>query len=201
MTDTLECPCGQRLRLARNRAARRIRCPTCQTVLDVPAELRDEADAPETVAVVEELTCPGCRKRWPTDTAVCIDCGHDFRSGRKVRRTVQATEETVNMGWSGFFGYTRFTVRRDPKNRWWLVKRTWFLFFGGKPTEIPLSEYTAVATDHQQSGDDEEATHKFYLYLEGRGKSRRIWSGGRDDKMRELIDVLRTNVGLAIRRK
>ena len=200
MSDTLECPCGRRLRLTRNRAARRVRCPTCQTVLDVPAELRDEADAAETVAVVEELKCPGCRKRWPTDTAVCIECGHDFRSGRKVRRTVQATEETVNMGWSGFFGYTRFTVRRDPKNRWWLVRKSWFLFVGLAPTEFALSDYTAVATDHAELVGEEDAD-LYYLYLEGRGKSRRIWSGGRDDKMRELIDVLRTNVGLAIRRK
>ena len=200
MFDTFECPCGQRLRLKVSRAAERVRCPTCQAVLEVPAELRDEDDAPETVAVIEELTCPGCRKRWPTDTALCIDCGHDFRSGRKVRRRLQVREEFVDMGWSRFLMSTRFTVRRDPKGKWWLVKKSWFLFVGLAPTEFALADYTAVATDHADLGGEED-DDMYYLYLEGRGKSRRIWSGGRDDKMRELIDLLTNSVGLDVRRK
>jgi LSD1 subclass zinc finger protein len=199
MSDEVACPCGQRIRLALNRAARRVRCPTCQTVLEVPDELRVAADddGPEVVAVVEELTCRGCRKRWPKGTALCIDCGHDFRSGRTVRRRMPAKEESVDMGFTGFLTTTRFTVRRDDRGKWWLVKKSWFLFFGLKPTEFPLADYPAVATDYADLGDDH---HMYYLYLEGRRGPRRIWSGTSDDKMRELIDALRNGPGLTVRR-
>ena len=201
MSGVLECECGRRIKLPLPGGATRVRCPNCAEVLTVPVGQQDDDDAPEPLGVVQELTCPGCRRRWPTGTAICIECGHDFRSGKKVRKRVAESEEVVNMGWSGFLKRTRFIVRRDAKGRTWLVKKKWFLFFALKTEEFALADFDAVATDHTQSGNDEEATHYFYLSLEGRKASRSIWSGTNDDAMRRLIDALRRAANLAVKRK
>lgn len=60
---------------------------------------------------------------------------------------VQAQELTFDMGWNGRFRDIRFTVRRDTKDRWWFIKRSWFLIFVGKPVEFDLSNYSGVVEE------------------------------------------------------
>jgi hypothetical protein len=149
--------------------------------------------------ILKEHICPGCGRRWEQAVAVCIECGHDFRSGGKLRRRVAESDTLVDMGFSGFLIRIRFIVRRDTKGRWWLIRKKSFLFFGVGTREFALSDYSAVATDFRQTEDDGDGVSD--LYLEGRGRPTRIWSGTRDDRMRELIDLLHSGPGLAIRRK
>jgi len=104
---TFKCQCGKVLKVRDNAAGKRVRCPNCQTVVQVPTpkpagpppdakgavvdKPQDEADfglqgyEPEHGEQRVEGAfkfCPTCHMRLPETTVICTTCGYDFRIGK-----------------------------------------------------------------------------------------------------------------------
>src|SRR5262249_47424324 len=158
--------------------AERARCPGCQALLDVPADLQLLAPLPETVGLEETLICPGCKKQWPAGTALCVECGYDFRTAKKVKRKYQVMDESIDLGLFGT--YTRFTLRRDQKGKLSLIRTTRFLWIPLGTWVISLKDYDAVATNYSLESNGEFEYDQFYLELWGRGRPLEIWRGTRE---------------------
>jgi hypothetical protein len=93
-----ECPgCARRLQIPDAYRGKRSKCPECGAVSLVPGTPEPApvavrpaavgegtpADA-DTIAVVEVgPTCPNCRMVLPVGAVLCVNCGHDFRTGRQ----------------------------------------------------------------------------------------------------------------------
>lgn len=68
MSISLTCDCGQRLRVKETQAGRKVRCPTCRTVMTVPAPVEEQTTEDEVLNVLlsdspgEEETRPPARR-------------------------------------------------------------------------------------------------------------------------------------------
>ncbi|MFN0055141.1 MAG: HEAT repeat domain-containing protein [Planctomycetales bacterium] len=74
---TVPCGCGKKLRVKAEYAGRKVKCPACQQPVMVPVPAAKEA-APE------EKTCPDCLASVPAKMVLCVHCGLDFRTGKKL---------------------------------------------------------------------------------------------------------------------
>src|SRR5262249_26557323 len=140
------------------------------TLLKVPLHLRSVVP-PDTFQVEAVRVCPGCRRQWPEGTVLCTDCGHDFRTGKKVKRTYPVRDETVVAGWFFLGCHSRFTVRRDQKGHLFLIKQSFFLWIPVWTTVIDLRDYDAVVTDYKYIKHGDIQYDEFYLELHGRDRS------------------------------
>jgi hypothetical protein len=122
MTITFTCSgCGRRLKVSEVYRGKRTKCPECAAVSVVPAG--DEPPPAEEGAIqeapaesgvarvglapgqaegigVSELgrTCPGCRKVLPRDAVLCVDCGYDLRTGRRLELAQERFEKKWDSG-------------------------------------------------------------------------------------------------------
>jgi hypothetical protein len=90
MPISVICPCGKKLRLADDKAGKRVRCPACNDVLDVEEcredkcgqlaeEVPEEIEELEESEEIEELEeAEGTRKK----PGSCLDCAFPMRSSR-----------------------------------------------------------------------------------------------------------------------
>ena len=83
------CPnCGQRLEAAPEMAGAQVECPACHQSFIVPAQqdegginkLRLKNSGPPQVP-----SCPHCNLSLPPDTVICMNCGRDLRTGKKLK--------------------------------------------------------------------------------------------------------------------
>ena len=88
MSSVLECGCGKKLKVKEEWAGRKVKCPSCQAVLRIPAS--DQADGSDSyeLRVAEEPTptadtepCPNCGFHLPHTAHLCSQCGFDFITG------------------------------------------------------------------------------------------------------------------------
>jgi hypothetical protein len=97
---SFKCQCGKGLKVRDEAAGKKVRCPACKQVIQIPAASpeppeqaapKDEADfglqdyEPEHgEQKVEDAGkhCPECHMRLPVSAVLCTTCGHDFRTGR-----------------------------------------------------------------------------------------------------------------------
>jgi hypothetical protein len=200
MAIVFQCTCGTPLRADADDASERVRCPTCHAVVAVPAGLRPAAQPSDTFQIESLRTCPGCKKQWPAGTVVCVDCGHDFRSGKRRRRTYQVRDSYVDLGCTILGTYTRYSVRRDTDDCRCLFIQSWFLWIPLGSVFIDLAGYDAVATGYEEP-DEFENCQKFSLRLQGPRKACvPIWSGQQEERMHKLIDMLKDATRLVITR-
>jgi hypothetical protein len=75
MSIVVTCTCGKRLQVPDQLAGKRGKCAGCGNVLAIPAP-------PEPAA---SRTCPSCREPVGPVAILCVNCGHDFRTGERVR--------------------------------------------------------------------------------------------------------------------
>lgn len=75
MPIVVTCTCGKRLQVPDQLAGKRGKCAGCGNVLAIPAP-------PEPAA---SRTCPSCREPVGPVAILCVNCGHDFRTGERVR--------------------------------------------------------------------------------------------------------------------
>ncbi|MCI0683528.1 MAG: hypothetical protein L0Y71_15595 [Gemmataceae bacterium] len=85
MAIELACTCGQKLRVEEARAGERVKCPRCQALVVVAGREAFAAAAEADNA----KTCPDCGKRLPTDAVVCVNCGLDLQTGRRLKTTIK----------------------------------------------------------------------------------------------------------------
>ncbi len=103
------CQCGKKLVAKDELAGKTVRCPQCKQPLVIRApqaeplaggigDLLDEEGyvAPPTA----ENACPSCGKEFRADAVICVHCGLDRRSGKKVAvtRIKEAPRPSLEVG-------------------------------------------------------------------------------------------------------
>ena len=113
MTIAYHCPgCQKKLHVAADALGKRVKCPGCGTVFALPAAAPAAPRAPQTeqvrktspavppqtaaaqtTAALGKLSsspaangksCPSCQAALAADAAICVNCGLDLRSGKKL---------------------------------------------------------------------------------------------------------------------
>jgi hypothetical protein len=196
MAIRARCSCGKQVQALDELAGRRVRCPACQGLVRLPGEPQGQAG----YGIEKARKCPGCKREWPVDTVLCIDCGHNFETGRKLRTKYNVPDRVLDVGASWLGPYARYRVFRNERGRACLnVSRT-FLFLPLGSATYDLSDYRAVLTDFAAGDDDSPDT--FYLELEGRGeRAVRIFRSSDEEKFKELTDLLAQAGRIEIKRK
>ncbi len=109
MSISVECHCGERLSVPSDLAGKRYPCPVCQANLEVPSE--ETAHSEESAYRAEAICkCPKCRKEWPNKTAVCIECGYNFRTGKKLKTIRKVRDRYVDLGKPFLGSYSRYSA-------------------------------------------------------------------------------------------
>lgn len=80
MPIPFQCACGASLKVKDALAGKKVKCPTCGNSVLVPAPPEEGDDD-----LVDVKECPSCGETLAGDAVICIDCGHDFRTGKKAR--------------------------------------------------------------------------------------------------------------------
>jgi hypothetical protein len=152
MPIPFRCPCGQRLQAPDDQAGREMRCPRCRELVGVPA-----ADTAEGYGVERVQKCPGCKREWPVGTVVCIDCGYNFETRRKMKTKYKVPDRALVVGATWLGTYTSYRVYRDDrgKPRLDISRKLLFLPVGGASHD--LSTFRAVLTDYAE-GDESGGT-------------------------------------------
>jgi hypothetical protein len=99
---------------------------------------------------------------------VCIDCGHNFETGRKMRKKSNIPDRVIDESASWLGISTRYRVFRGKRGQPCLQVSQMFLFFPVVSATYNLSESRAILTDF--SAGDEEGPDVFWLESEGPGK-------------------------------
>src|SRR5207245_1675133 len=111
MTIQVKCSCGKRLQVSDDEAGRKVRCPSCKDLVRVPGE----AEEPAGFGVEQVRKCPNCKREWPLDAVVCIECGYNFETGRKMRTKYNIPDRVITLGAVWLGSYTRYRVFRSER--------------------------------------------------------------------------------------
>jgi hypothetical protein len=79
MPIAFRCTCGKALKTRDELAGKKIQCPRCQRVLQVPLPGATAAEDCGPAAT----ECPACGADLGPEAMVCVDCGLDLRTGRQ----------------------------------------------------------------------------------------------------------------------
>jgi hypothetical protein len=192
----VQCSCGTQVRALDEMAGRSVRCPACQGLVRLPGKSAEQAG----YGVEEVRKCPSCKHVWPADAVVCLDCGYNFETGRKMRTRYKVSDHAITVGitWLGF--YSRYTIFRGKRGQPCLKVIHKILFFSAGSATYDLSQYRAAVTNYISGTRDDP---EFYeVELEGPGKKTvKIYSGANEEKFKELLDVLSQVGRLEIKRK
>ena len=195
MPIEITCPnCSRKLRLRDDKAGRQIKCPGCGKALPVPAADADE----EAYDLAEAVTCPSCRRGLARGAVVCVECGYDFRTRRKLRTTYSGGGFSRDFGLTWLGSFHRYTFSRFRDGGWLLSvsRRLFFLPLGTH--EYDLRKYDSAVTDYTDGGDSGDI---YTLALQGkRGRRVTIYSGGSQEMMSWLVDSLQETAGLSVER-
>ncbi|GEM_PF-6721672 len=91
---SLQCGCGRQINVQDSLAGKRIKCPQCQAVVQVPhsSEAIQEGGAVG-LSPSDDKKCPGCNKLMLKEAVVCIHCGLNVKTGQrlqtKIKKSVQ----------------------------------------------------------------------------------------------------------------
>jgi hypothetical protein len=196
MTIQVQCSCGKQLVAEDDHFGRQVRCPSCQGLVQVPDEPAEQGG----YGVEQFRKCPGCKREWPLDTVVCVDCGYNFETRRKMKTRYDIVERNLDVGVAALGSFTRYRVFRNSRGRPCLTVTRKFLFVPLGSTTYDLGDFRAVLTDFTEGSD--EAPDVFYLELESRrGQNVRIFRSSDEEKMKELIDLVAHAGRLEIKRK
>lgn len=120
MTIRVRCDCGKKFQVADEQEGRKVRCPACQDLVEVPGEAA-EASA---YHLEKKAFCPKCRSDWPHGTELCTQCGHDFRTGKQVKPYDPEVRELVQWGW-GWLWCWKLLGERTDAGKLLLYERVW----------------------------------------------------------------------------
>jgi hypothetical protein len=123
MAIEFDCPqCGRRLRVAEEARGKKAKCPRCAAVMTAPSSDEDRTGASRVAQAVAPLpvataartrhgdeadgysvhetgpTCPGCHKVLARGAVLCVDCGIDLRTGRRLK-TVRDAGRAYERRW------------------------------------------------------------------------------------------------------
>jgi hypothetical protein len=199
MPITVECPeCYRQVSLPDESAGTTYQCSHCRTVIEIPGS--SPKDARKGYGVERRTrTCPGCARRLAPEAVVCIECGYDFRSGKRIRKRSGDARSWVYgvpaLGW-----YTRYAILQDRKGDWFLVIRSYFLFLPMSARQYDLALYEAACTDFRSAGRGRSYREWYSVALQGRRGRVVLYRGGRQVVFKWLVDALHQVAGLEIKR-
>ena len=198
MWHVLRCDCGESFSVRAAHAGQRLRCPVCAGVVVV----QEPPASPDAVYAVEQTRkCPKCQHLWSADTAVCVECGWNFRTGKRERTTYAVLDRYVDVGLPLLGTYTRLAVHRGRKGDLSLTEKSWFLFIPLGTSVLDLKEYEAVVTDFTP-GDDRERSDVLSVYLRDKQRNtRRLYRGGDEPTMKAIVEMLQEVAHLRVERK
>ena len=100
MPIVVQCgTCKKQFQAGDHLAGKQVKCPGCQTVLLIPGGQSAPAADPHPMDALlsdeiplrhkgaagpAEIKCPGCGTPVREDAVLCVDCGYNFRTGRKI---------------------------------------------------------------------------------------------------------------------
>lgn len=102
MPIRVKCVCQQQFDAPDHLAGKTVKCPKCASPIAIPnpamakaapvapnhmASLLDEAGVKQRSAT----GCPACGTPFPPDAVLCVECGYNFRTGRKLETKFVAT--------------------------------------------------------------------------------------------------------------
>jgi hypothetical protein len=190
MAIHVKCACGKEVKARDDQAGVKVRCSSCRAMVRVPEE---------EYGVERVRKCPGCKREWPVKTVVCVDCGYNFESRRKLKTTIRVPDRVIDVGvvWLGcYVRYRFFRIGSEALGLNWSRK---FFFIPLGNYNYNLKEYSAVLTDFVAGNDD--GPDMLYLRLEGRGKRTvTIYSSPDEEKFKELVDLISQAGGLEVKR-
>ena len=82
MAIVVTCTCGKQFKVKDELAGKRGKCAACGQVLSVPTlapSLDQEKASPST-----QRACPTCQKAVEPAAVICVNCGHDLRTGKQL---------------------------------------------------------------------------------------------------------------------
>ena len=194
MPIDIECPnCYRALTFADDQAGAPVKCPNPKCRAEFPLPDPAEADSPYGLGI--EVVCPHCQKEMAPDAVLCLECGYDTRTGKKVRREVE--EKDIRQSVDGI----RFRFVRDRRGRWTLGVEGRVLGLKTGAREFELRRYSAVVAAYSHSGEeDDESEGRVAVSLEAPdGRRERVYRGENRDLADWLMDVFRDEVGLKSR--
>jgi hypothetical protein len=124
-----------------------IRCPSCRTLLAVPAP-GESGRADKTYAVPQVFRCPKCKREMEEGAKLCINCGYNVQTGKQLTREVRVRE--VHRSWEfGFvpFFFTGIELDQTRKGGQWLAVTQRVLGIPLGTTEIDLRDCKEIWTD------------------------------------------------------
>jgi hypothetical protein len=143
MTLTLKCPdCDRPIEVQDQFSVGNVVCPACRCSVPVQAL--------GSYAIHEGKPCPNCQAECEPSAVLCIQCGYDFRTGRRVQKVVRV--QPYNFCWmSGLIPlgmYTAGQLQRDEDGFVTLSVTEHYFFIPLARHELDLKEYPEVHARH-----------------------------------------------------
>jgi hypothetical protein len=217
MTIRFSCSCGRTLQVRQDQAGQRIRCSQCREVVTVPTFAEEEAaPLPE---LAPHVDCPGCKTEWPPETVVCVKCGYNFKTGKKLKTRYKVSDQFIDVGTTWLGTYTRYSVKREKNGRLMFRRRKWWLWLPVGSFQLDLKGYDTVAITEGEdagrqvaqvavmtlstlAGESSSLEPMFAIQLEGpRRKPVRIYASANDGELRQIVDMLQAATGFKIERR
>src|SRR6266511_261471 len=175
----LQCECGKQFRVRDDQAGRKVRCPACQVLVKAPGKARAEG-----ISIEASVKCPRCKKHWPAETVVCIDCGWNFKTGRAMTTSYEVKMLRLPAGGTPIGGHY-LTLMRGRKGELTLTLHRRWLFIPYGSETIDPREYSTLVTDVVVGDGD---TPDWYTVdMEGPRKRKiRVYDCMNDIAMREV---------------
>ena len=92
-TIAVACNCGKKIAAPAKLAGKQVKCPACGQGLAIPGEARPPAEDGlssllDEIGYDQEKTkdsCPGCNATLPPESVICVSCGLNLETGKKLR--------------------------------------------------------------------------------------------------------------------
>jgi LSD1 subclass zinc finger protein len=190
MAISVECPsCWRALTFEDSAGGTEVKCSHCLNTFTLPAA-EEPAGA---YGLAAPVVCPSCRREAARDAVLCVQCGYNFRTGKK-RKQIFEEKDFVHT-----IQGTRYAFRRDRRGRWTLEMEGRLLGFRTSAKEFDLGRCTSAVAVYQHDGSD-EGEEFVTIFLEGpTGRRDRIFFGLKEGLVEWLEEILREEVGLPYR--
>jgi ribosomal protein L40E len=84
------CKCGKQIKAKPEFAGKRIKCPSCGDVLQLPRDVQQQinpvADLLDEIGYenASKDTCPECKSNLPAEAVLCVQCGYHLSKGKRL---------------------------------------------------------------------------------------------------------------------
>ena len=146
MSMFVQCSCGKKLAVPSDHFGNQVRCPDCLAIVEIPGR-KAEGEQDLAYQMEQVCTCPQCKKESPVETVICVNCGYDFQTGKKIKTSFQVQDRYVDIGTPSLGCYTRYALHREQTGNLKLTRKWYFFGLRLSSTIVDLRGYDSVVTD------------------------------------------------------